>query len=421
MKKHAIIIIFLLLLSIYSVNPIFAEVTWDIQTVDENGGTVFQFMALDSNDNPHIFYLGYADGDWLSPATILHASWNGSEWSIENTNLGAIRDVALDSNDKPHLLLARIRYASPNSMGWETQEVGDGTVASLALDSNDNPHIVHNERLSMFLKYASLTPSGWQTQTIPGSHNSNSRLFLELDSNDNPHILYGSKILGPEGTEIPAIKYAYNNGSGWNITTVISHEGIGETRNLALDSKGYPHFMYVLTSINPDYGYYTPKNSSLIYVSWNGSAWNSQTVATNLNWHIKTNLFALDSQDCPHVVFYNQTTSIPSGVLTYSTLTGTEWTSQVVDPIDALNVGAIAVDSSGTAHISYFGRLHWPTRNHADIKYATPNEVTPPVDSSPPPTDLFSVAAIVIIFSSALVIIAYVWKKKKMSFSEKKT
>ncbi|MBN2261073.1 MAG: hypothetical protein JW702_11030 [Clostridiales bacterium] len=384
--------------------------------MDEYGLSWLQFLALDSNDTPHLIYQGYADGDWLSPATMMHASWKGSGWSIENTNLGGIRDMALDSNDKPHVLLifsSAIRYASKNFTGWETQEVGDGTVGSLALDSNDNPHIVHNQRIGELLKYASLTPSGWQTQSIPGSHNSNNQLFLELDSNDNPHILYGSKILGPEDTEIPAIKYAYNKGSGWNITTVISHEGIGETRNLALDSKGHPHFMYVLTSINPDYGYYTAKNSSLIYVSWNGSAWNSQTVATNLNWDVQTIYFALDSQDCPHVVFYNQTTSIPSGVLTYSTWTGTEWASQVVDPTDALTAGAIAVDSNGTPHISYLGRLHWPTRNHADIKYATPTEVTPPVDSSPLPStlDLFTIASLLVIVSSIAVIIVYFWKK----------
>ncbi|MHC4758384.1 MAG: hypothetical protein ACYTE8_06980, partial [Planctomycetota bacterium] len=60
--------------------PVLAESTWVIETVDSNAADYDDTsIALDSNDNPHIsyFYLKIPD------VSVMYAAFNGSEWDIE--------------------------------------------------------------------------------------------------------------------------------------------------------------------------------------------------------------------------------------------------------------------------------------------------------------------------------------------------
>jgi hypothetical protein len=377
---------------------------WDIQTLDAGGAIGFQSLVLDSDSNPHVAYVGYANGSWHNPLTLMYASWNGSEWTLENVTLGkGYPDVVLDSDDKPHIVFGSsfVTYGSLDSTGWKFQTVDRGNSGWIALDSNDKPHLVYKGTNG--LKYARLTETGWQIETIDELQNASSRVYLEIDSNNNPHVLYGYEISGPQGVLI-AINYATRNSSGWNIQTVVSDAGSGNFGNLALDSKGYPHFVYIRPQIHPDYGYYTPLNTTLIYVNWNGSTWDTQEVASNIKGHGIAGFIALDSQDYPHVVYYNET-SDDSGVLFYSRLTGTVWDNQIIDSGNALNPSSIALDSNGTPHIAYLGRPTHPSIYIAHIKYAT---LTEPAEASMLPPVVASVAA-----GAAIVVVAYFWKKKK--------
>ena len=96
--------------------------SWSIQTVDENGDGFWLSMALDSKDNPHLCYIDYVDGYYRNPTYLTYASWNGSNWLIQN-----------------------VTYSS---------HVGD---VNLALDSNNNPHVAYNYLMGVGILYASGT------------------------------------------------------------------------------------------------------------------------------------------------------------------------------------------------------------------------------------------------------------------------
>ncbi|PVX24604.1 MAG: hypothetical protein CW716_09720 [Candidatus Bathyarchaeum sp.] len=389
--------------------------SWKNQTIDEGGAIGFQSLVLDSKGNPRIAYVGYANGSWHNPLTLMYACWSEAEWIIENVTLGSgYPSIVLDSNDNPHIVFGSsfVTYASLDSTGWSFQTVDRGNSGWIALDSNDEPHLVYKGTNG--LQYARFTEMGWQIETIDELQNASSRVYLEIDANNNPHVLYGCEISGPQGALI-AINYATRNSSGWSIQTVVSDAGSGNFGNLALDSKSYPHFVYIRPQIHPDYGYYTPLNTTQIYVNWNGSTWNTQEVASNIKWHGIAGFLALDSQDYPHVVYYNETTD-DSGVLFYSRITGTVWDNQIIDSGNALNPSSIALDANGTPHIAYLGRPVHPSIYIAHIKYATLSGSAE--DSTTPLT--MSISSVVIIVTTVTAgVCLLIYSKKRNPKIEK--
>jgi hypothetical protein len=382
-----------------------ASPIWSIQTVAKNSAIGLNSIALDSNNNPHIAYSAYEGGYYRNPLYLMYASWNGSEWIIENvTQGGGISDLALDSNNNPHIVFndGRLMYAILNATGWNMQIVDEGFSASLALDSDGNPHIAYLNG-EHALKYARWTLTGWHIQTIDSSQIFHNTLSLELDSNDNPHILYGYNTRGSQ-PYLTIVKYAVYNSSGWSIQTVVSDAASGGFGNIALDSDGYPHFTYILPQINRAFGQteYTNLNTNLTYVSWNGSGWNTQEVASNIRWQGRAGCLALDSNDYPHIVYYNLTSGGYSGVLKYSRWTGTAWDTQTVESISLLNMGSIALDSNGTPHITYSEKPTPTSMYVADIKYATTTE---PTQTPIPMSESFQTILIVAVLVASVVLV----------------
>jgi hypothetical protein len=79
---------------------------WSIENfdfIDPQKGDIS--MAIDSNDLPHISYVGWEP-------FLRYASWTGSEWSIENvdnaSNVGEYVSLALDSGGHPYISYQRL-------------------------------------------------------------------------------------------------------------------------------------------------------------------------------------------------------------------------------------------------------------------------------------------------------------------------
>ncbi len=391
-----------------------ATLSWSKETVDENGASGLNSITVDSSDQPHLAYCAYENGNWHNPLTVMYASWNGSEWLIQNVTQGRGKiDLALDSSNKPHIIFndnsVRLMYARLNSTGWNIQVIDNGHSGSIALDSAGNPHIAYLS-IDNTLKYASWTPVGWSIQTIDSSQLF-SKPSLKLDSNDNPHILYGYNTPGAQHV-LTIVKYAAYHDSCWSTQTVISDAAAGGFGNLALDSNGHPHFTYILPNINRSLGYpqYNDLNTTLTYVNWNGSAWNSQEVAFNIHWLDQAGYLALDSQDNPHIVYYNLTDS-SSGALMYLQFNGADWTSQIVDSNSSANSGPIALDSDTNPHLIYFGKPNEPSIYVTSIRYATIAKFT---QTSAPmlSTELFLLITIFALVVAMLSMTAYRWKKQ---------
>jgi hypothetical protein len=374
--------------------PVLAASSWNLQTVDKNATAEAGFIAVDSDNNPHIVY----DDVYDETEYLMYASLNSSSWNIQTiTSWYYAMGFAVDSNNTPHILCVNkkngafgsLTYVSWTGSNWTFQTVAnqttnDGFRASLALDSADNPHIAYLEinNLASFspLKYATWTGSAWDVKTVDPDV-SDAPINLALDSAGNAHIMY---------YVLQKLTYAVSTSTGWSKQTV-NLNATATVGNMVLDSNGYPHFVYLLKP-TPSYDYNT-----LMYASWDGSVWNTQTVASKAAFQ-NVGYLALDSHNQPHIDFRN------GSALVYATWTGTIWNFQTVDPNNPNGPGPIVIDHNGNPHISYAGLQLENAMAYA--MYATAAESTQ--TSSAFILLLVSTAVIVV----AVVTVVYLWKKK---------
>jgi hypothetical protein len=405
---------------------------WSTQTVDPVGAGWFTSLALDSTGNPHISYYGYY--------SLQYASWDGSKWKIEIVDPGKFAyddsmisigwhsSLVIDSNDNPHISYYHktngdLKYAVWNGSGWEVQTVdsaGDvGLDTSLALDSNGYPHISY--RGDAGLKYAVWNGSGWDIQIIDTTGEPRAAVgassSLALDSKDKPHIGYVDNYRGN------FMKYAFLNGSSWEIHALSERGRGGYSTSLALDSNDKVHISHgdynydVLTYVfvdpeflppptpvpdpvpptrpdpfttpasqagtiktidslgnvgkysslalddegNPHVSYHDVTNNDLKYAYCDGSTWYVETV-DYLKWFGLYTSLALDSDGNPGISYYDNWDSD----LKYASRNGTAWNTQIVDS-DGGGFTSLAIDSYSNPHISYFSGAT------CDLKYATWN------------------------------------------------
>ena len=224
--------------------------------------------------------------------------------------------------------------------GWQIEiaDVDGGVEPSLALDGEGRPHVAYGGNLAgtyeYGLKYAWHDGSTWQIEMVddsvsPGWHNS-----LALDSLDNPHIAYHDPG--------EALKYAHYYSGSWHIQAVQSGADLGEKASLALDSSGMPHIAYW------DY-----TNHRIRYARRVGADWQIETVVTFVATGYDTSLsFALDASDQPHISYYDYDLYR----LRYARKVGSAWQSETVDPEDYRGQGcSLVVDAQGYPRISYAG------------------------------------------------------------------
>ena len=346
--------------------------TWNIQTINKNA-IGESFIALDSNDNPHIVYNDFNSNSTFGTYNLMYATLNNSSW---NTEIVAKQyyaiGFALDSQNNPHIIASTNRthypgmltYISWTGSSWSIQTVDDQSeiegTASLALDSENNPHIAYLAIGPLYqtptpgiwgvyinAKYASWTGTKWNIETIDGPHLDSIQIIIAMDPNNKAHILYSKQ---------QTLVYTVSNLSSWNIQTVISNSSYG---NFILDSKGHPHIIYLLG--RPDTNSHT-----LMYSSWNGSAWNNQTIIPNGS--IENSNFgylAIDSNNYPHVDF------VINSTLYYSSWNGNTWSTEALDSKVHM-AGPVIFDSSDNPHICYMGIQP----NHTYLMYATTNKPT---------------------------------------------
>jgi hypothetical protein len=230
---------------------------------------------------------------------------------------------------------------------------------------------------------------------------------LALDSNDTPYIMYSSPssyVDSSTGKEYRSveIKLAVWKNSSWNSETVLASLILGEFGNMVLDSNDNPHFLCT------ERRYFNAEHTFLrdiLYASRDGSAWKTQTAASNVTLeHI--GFLALDPEDHPHIAYI-------AGNLVYTRWTGTAWESQTVDTHNAaFKPCYLAVDSNGNPHISYL--KYPPNATSLNILYLMYATATIPDTQPSPPTfpdsTLLLVSAATI--TAAIIVLVYVWKKK---------
>ena len=134
---------------------------WFMQPIGDEGNG--ESLVLDSSDNPHIVYVG---GDGGGHSALKYAYLSDSAWKIETIDANASNVgygfLALDSQDTPHILYetletnkttgyftTTINYAVRNGTGWNMEKVFDGSpvrgfsLGNLVLDRNGYPHFTY--------------------------------------------------------------------------------------------------------------------------------------------------------------------------------------------------------------------------------------------------------------------------------------
>jgi hypothetical protein len=242
----------------------------------------------------------------------MYATWDGSSWNTLTVANGDAFSLALDANGSSHILYRSgaalmYAYAWRTNTVWAIQTV-DRTFRNgfgvIALDSRGNPHVAYTDGTTV--KYASLTGSTWNIQTVDTyvAGGISEQLSLAIDQNNTPYIMYSipssneDKSTGINYSSV-IVKLAVGNNSGWSIENVSLPPPVGAFGNMVLDSTGYPHFTCTQSH------FLSAKDmtlvSNLLYVSWNGSVWKTQTIVSKDQ--VGPGYLALDSLDSPHIVY----------------------------------------------------------------------------------------------------------------------
>lgn len=235
---------------------------------------------------------------------------------------------------------------------WQVEVVdshlGDyGGYISLAIDSAGHPHISYYDSTNTALKYAYDDGSGWRVQTVDNAGNIGRFTSLALDITNRPHISY----LDETNRDL---KYAYYDDTIWQIEAVDTGQDRGYSTSLALDAAGRPHISY--------YGYDTTPLTKYAYRDAVG--WHVQTVDNAGNWNYYTSL-RLDSTGRPHIAYVSGDGS-SSYALRYARYDSSGWHIVAVDE-STWGSHSLALDSADRPHISYCDA------SDARLKYASHN------------------------------------------------
>ena len=117
----SLLLLFTLLLTLLTV-PAHTALSWSVQTVDENGASLYSHASIvvDSNNTQHIAYNDLTNGTYF----VMYASYNGSGWNTQTVAVGIdAYSLVLDANGNPHItryvetgerFVSHVLYATAN-------------------------------------------------------------------------------------------------------------------------------------------------------------------------------------------------------------------------------------------------------------------------------------------------------------------
>ena len=224
---------------------------------------------------------------------------------------------------------------------WVVSEVDSkGAKPSIAVDASGIPHIAFmSEANPGFLKSAVLDGGAWEATTVTTGY-LYGPLDIALDSDGSPHIVWHNHD-NEDGS------YGRLDNGDWVTTDIQSSGHDGWDINVAIDSTGSPHVLAVDPS---QFG----SQNGLEYATLDGGAWTVEKVGTGRLPYEFGNDIALDSQDRPHIVWFDSQTQD----LKYALRDSGGWTISTVDSAgDVGRYPSLTLDRDGNPVVSYYQTL----------------------------------------------------------------
>ncbi|MFH0790798.1 MAG: hypothetical protein V2A64_04120 [Candidatus Omnitrophota bacterium] len=341
--------------------------------------------------------------------------WNGADFDTTVTDCTYDSSVEIDSGYQPFMIAHKIYYPplvlTQKNYHWYANADNVQPGNSLAGENAAISGVTNGDTLRLRmnigaagrelktgefkLQYSNSTDGPWQgVEEVWGSEidvvdtsSSITAPFMNqaiaLDNLDNPRLVYSTPTLslctpGDSGDII--LKYAKWTGSAWvketleKATFSIPACAPGDIcLGVCLDFGGFSKADMALdTNNNPRLSYYSlspVENQSLRYASYSGSSWTFKTVDSGLNllsapWFIggpategqKNTSIALDSTNTAHISYFKFNTTDSTYDLKYARSSGGTWAKQSV--ATGLSNGAgdscLAIDSTNNPHLCYF-------------------------------------------------------------------
>ena len=305
--------------------------SWEIATLAEGYFYGPLDIAIGPDDVVHVSFHNHQDTQFRpEKGDAAYAVLRGSEWEVQDISDqghdGWDNRLVVDAQGRPHISTIDpeefggngVEYYTIGADGqWLVEEVGSGPLTykfatSIGVDPQGNPHITYYDQTSDDLKLASRSASGWSIATVDAQGETGLFSSLVIDGTGRFHISY----LHKTGQSSGVVKYATRGASdsNWQLSEVGTLEnlvfgfiGARNVTSLALDSQGNPWIAY-------------SDEKSMKLAIWDGSAWQTQTVvdagARPLGQQVS---LKLDSQDEPHIAYYEVTNKSPlDGVVMYA-------------------------------------------------------------------------------------------------------
>jgi hypothetical protein len=175
----------------------------------------------------------------------------------------------------------------------------------------------------------------WDIQTVDESvaGTGNGYCPIVMDSNNLPHIAYTGVAADSTGDMTLWVRYASWNGTVWNTQTVAE----GRAYSIVLDKNGNPYILY--GGIN-----------GLMYAYWNGYNWIPHTVDAEANG-ADFGVIVFDSLGTMHVAYTDGTN------IKYASGSGSNWNIQTIDKYDPGTVPlflSFQLNTNNTPYIMYY-------------------------------------------------------------------
>ncbi len=323
---------------------------WERQAADSSGSDLGEYcdLALDSQDNPHIAYY-----DWVF-LDLRYAYYENGAWHIEIVDsvgkTGKYCSIALDAQNRPHISYwldylgdyPSLGYAVRTDTGWaktivdtgrDTTYEVDDVFTGIVINSQGYPEISYARRYPSQIMYAYQDASGWHKVPI---HQLFGTDFTKIRLSSQGHPVIGfSEYFYSSGVEVLKAAYLNPADSTWNIVTVPdSGRILGYNMDFDLDSQDRSYFIY------------TKNYWQWILAVYDGSGWQMDSI----NYHFEDGVsLAINRQDKPSLAGLEHDRTF------WGVKENGQWQFQLVD--DGINPEEVSLvfDSQNLPRLAVYG------------------------------------------------------------------